>query len=169
MKNYEDLYVRIEKGIREAHSKILHFKKQLMISDSLLAPQPHEHSQGAREHSQGAREDSQGAREDSEEVMSEEEKRVKMEERKRTLTRLTMLEMEVKKLQMIRDDLNRKLEKRKKQCESLVTTAHQLRGLFLHSGRFQHIHQTRSSQFINANGSNGWSFGFKSDSSPVFV
>ena len=35
MKNYEDLYVRIEKGIREAHSKILLFKKQLLISDSV--------------------------------------------------------------------------------------------------------------------------------------
>lgn len=166
MKNYEDLYVRIEKGIREAHSKILHFKKQLMISDSLLAPQAVE---GAEGKSQGAEGKSQGAV-GSDEGMSEEERKVKMEERKKTLTRLTMLEMEVKKLQMIRDDLNRKLMKRKKQCESLVATAHQLRGLFLQNGRIQaQIQSSKSSQFINANENNGWSFGFKSDSSPVFV
>lgn len=149
MKNYEDLYVRIEKGIREAHSKILHFKKQLMISDSLLAPQTVEGAEG------------------SSDEMSLEERRVKMEERKKTLTRLTMLEMEVKKLQMIRDDLNRKLVKRKRQCESLVATAHHLRSLFLQSGRVQH--SARSTHFINANEDSGWSFGFKSDSSPVFV
>ena len=131
MRNYEILYAKIEAGIIDAHNKILQFKNQLIMTD----PYPVQQNKAFGNKTSNIQNyqkmvvngyhglETIGATCDQSLAMSD-------EERKETLDRLTLLEMEVRKLQMIRDDLNRKLIKRRKQCETLVATAHELKGLF---------------------------------------
>lgn len=133
MKNYEVLYAKIEAGIIDAHNKIVIFKKQLMMNDPDVRSSlkgDNKTSNIQKYHKMVVNGSHVLNKTGMSEAHNHFESEPTAEERKETLARLTMLEMEVRKLQMIRDDLNRKLIKRRKQCETLVATAHELRGLF---------------------------------------
>ncbi|RWS05304.1 THO complex subunit-like protein [Dinothrombium tinctorium] len=100
VQNYEELYGKIEKGIEEAQQRIALCKADLQRA-KVIRRNKQEYDMLAK-------------------IILEHP------DRKESLKRLSLLEDEIKKLQQIKEELNRKVEKRRKQFQVLLTSAYEL-------------------------------------------
>lgn len=101
MKNYEELYVKIERCIADAQLQIITSKADLQLKNAMKSGPKHASKRGHGE------------------VDNHDERRAAME-------RLNLLEANIKKLQVVKDDLNVKLEKRRRQFNMLRSAANEL-------------------------------------------
>ncbi|XP_053207806.1 THO complex subunit 7 homolog isoform X2 [Panonychus citri] len=100
MKNYQDLYNKIEKGITDSQKKIADLKVELQQA-KIIRKNKQEYDVLAQI------------------IMDN-------PDRRDTLGRLNQLEEEINKLQLIKENLNKRLEQRGKQFQVLLTSAHEL-------------------------------------------
>lgn len=113
MKNYEDLYAKIERGISDAQDKLNAAKAELATAKRIR--------RNRQEYDALAR------------VIE------RHPSREETATKLARLESEIKQLQELKTDLNEKLEKRRKQFEILLGAAQDLHQIF--KGNDQQVFQ----------------------------
>ncbi|RWS19498.1 THO complex subunit-like protein, partial [Leptotrombidium deliense] len=100
VQNYEELYTKIENGIDEAQDRIAKCKSELQKA-KVIRKNKQEYDFLAR-------------------II------VSHPDRKESLKRLALLEDEIKKLQQVKEELNKKVEKRRRQFQVLLTSAHEL-------------------------------------------
>ena len=100
MKNYQDLYNKIEQGITDSQKKIADLKVELQQA-KIIRKNKQEYDVLAQI------------------IMDN-------PDRRDTLGRLNQLEEEINKLQLIKENLNKRLEQRGKQFQVLLTSAHEL-------------------------------------------
>lgn len=100
VKIYEDLYLGIEKGISDAQEKIIKNKMELQKAKRI--------------------------RKNKQEYDALAKLIDKRPDRKETLSKLQQLKLEIASLQKTKEDLDQKLEKRRKQFQVLLTSAYEL-------------------------------------------
>jgi len=103
MKNYETLYKKIDKSIIEAQQKLVNCKQEL-VEAKRIRKNKCEYDSMAN-------------------VIN------KHPDRCETMTRLQQLENEIKQLQETKNQMERKLERRRKQFQVLLGAAHQLQNI----------------------------------------
>lgn len=104
MKNYQEIHSKIEEGILDSQKKISILKNELQKA-KVVRKNKQEYDVWAK-------------------II------MKHPDRRETLKGLNQLEQEIKKLQQVRESLNRKYEKRSKQFQVLITSANELQKMF---------------------------------------